>query len=70
MEGQQQQQGVEMEAYLVPACAAWFRWDAIAAMEEAHFKDFLAQDAGNPERYRQYRNAMINMYRCGGMALL
>lgn len=63
--GQQQDgQGAPGEAYLVPACAAWFRWDAIADVEEAHFRDFLAADAANPERYREYRNAIINKYRC------
>ncbi|KAL4441240.1 hypothetical protein ABPG77_011477 [Micractinium sp. CCAP 211/92] len=54
----------DQEPYLVPACAAWFRWDGIADVEEAHFKDFLAADpAANPERYREYRNAIINKYR-------
>lgn len=63
--GQQQDgQGAQGEPYLVPACAAWFRWDAIADVEEAHFRDFLAADAANPERYREYRNAIINKYRC------
>lgn len=65
--GQQQQQGegegAAVEPYLVPACAAWFRWDAIADVEEAHFRDFLAADPANPERYREYRNATINKYR-------
>lgn len=56
----------DQEPYLVPACAAWFRWDGIADVEEAHFKDFLAADpAANPERYREYRNAIINKYRWG-----
>ncbi|PSC72177.1 swi snf complex [Micractinium conductrix] len=59
--GEQQEEGEE--AYLVPACAAWFRWDAIAEVEEAHFKDFLAADPANAERYREYRNAMVNKYR-------
>lgn len=58
--------GPDQEPYLVPACAAWFRWDGIADVEEAHFKDFLAADpAANPERYREYRNAIINQYRWG-----
>lgn len=61
--------GPDREAYLVPACAAWFRWDGIADVEEAHFKDFLAADAeANPERYREYRNAIINKYRHGAGA--
>ncbi len=65
--GQQQQgEGAQGEPYLVPACAAWFRWDAIADVEEAHFRDFLAADAANPERYREYRNAIINKYRWVG----
>lgn len=55
----------DLEPYLVPACAAWFRWDALAEVEEAHFKDFLALEEGNAERYRQYRNAIINKYRWG-----
>lgn len=58
--------GAEAEPYLVPACAAWFRWDAIADVEEAHFRDFLAADPANPERYREYRNAIVNKYRCAG----
>ena len=61
---QREAQREGLEPYLVPACAAWFRWDAIAEVEEAHFKDFLGQDGANPERYRQYRNAIINKYRC------
>ncbi|EFN54822.1 hypothetical protein CHLNCDRAFT_134832 [Chlorella variabilis] len=60
---QREAQREGLEPYLVPACAAWFRWDAIAEVEEAHFKDFLGQDGANPERYRQYRNAIINKYR-------
>lgn len=55
--------GADLEPYLVPACAAWFRWDALAEVEEAHFKDFLGLEAGNAERYRLYRNAIINKYR-------
>ncbi|KAL4857267.1 SWI/SNF complex subunit [Chlorella vulgaris] len=60
---QQQQQQQGLEPYLVPACAAWFRWDGIAEVEAAHFKDFLGLEGGNAERYRQYRNAIINKYR-------
>ncbi|PRW57272.1 SWI SNF complex [Chlorella sorokiniana] len=61
--GQQDGEGAQGEPYLVPACAAWFRWDAIADVEEAHFRDFLSADPANPERYREYRNAIINKYR-------
>lgn len=60
---QQGQRAQQQEPYLVPACAAWFRWDGIADVEEAHFKDFLAAHPANPERYRDYRNAVINKYR-------
>jgi hypothetical protein len=62
--GVQRQDGGEgYEPYLVPACAAWFSWDAISEVEEAHFKDFLSAAPENAERYRQYRNAIVNKYR-------
>ena len=64
---QQGQRAQQQEPYLVPACAAWFRWDGIADVEEAHFKDFLAANPSNPERYRDYRNAIINKYRWEGL---
>lgn len=56
----------DKEPYLVPACAAWFRWEGIAGVEEAHFRDFLGADPANAERYREYRNAIVNKYRCVG----
>lgn len=63
-QAQQQAGGADEEPYLVPACASWFRWDGIAEVEEAHFRDFMASDPLNAERYREYRNAIIDKYRC------
>ena len=60
---QQAGAGADEEPYLVPACAGWFRWDGIAEVEEAHFRDFFAAEPANAERYRDYRNAIIDKYR-------
>ncbi|KAL6780553.1 hypothetical protein ACKKBF_B12650 [Auxenochlorella protothecoides x Auxenochlorella symbiontica] len=57
--------GAPQELHRVPACAAWFRWGAVHALERAEFPDLLGAGAppGAGEAYLAHRDAMVSRYR-------
>ena len=53
------------EVYRIPGHAAWFRWDAVHAMEKKGLPEFFtgASASKTPAAYHAYRCAMMNQYR-------